>query len=176
MRVVSKPLYQARRLALCRLAALRTGASTRQNCAVASTHFMVPSKGRFAAMPPRWYSKKYIEYNHTAQVAASTSGDSVDIEKLAELAQLRLTDEEKEEIGPQISGIIEWMGQLNNVDVDGVRPSMRGGDVDTGRNLDVGWLRKDAEADDPEDVEGRAGVLQRTNDEGFVPVKKDVFR
>jgi len=109
--------------------------------------------------------------------AASSASDSLpDIDKLAELAQLPLTDDEKKEIGPQINGIIEWMGQLNNVDVDGVRPSMRGGDVGTGRHEDVAWLRKDAAADDPEDVDGRKGVLERTNDEGFVPVAKGVFR
>jgi aspartyl/glutamyl-tRNA(Asn/Gln) amidotransferase C subunit len=107
-------------------------------------------------------------------LAVSSDEPVTDIDKLSELAQIKLTDAEKKEIGPQIDRIIEWMGQLNNVDVDGVRPSMRGGEMAAESHVDTAWLRRDVEADDPKDAEGRVGVLE-TNDEGFVPVKKDVF-
>ena len=115
-----------------------------------------------------------------AAVHASSGDDLLtDIDKLSELAQIKLTEEEKREIGPQIERIVDWMGQLNDVDVDGVRPSMRGGDEgDEGAegHVDTAWLRPDVEADDPKDVEGRGGVLERTNEEGFVAVPPAVFR
>jgi aspartyl/glutamyl-tRNA(Asn/Gln) amidotransferase C subunit len=127
------------------------------------------------------YKRKSWTHNlHDARnlvAVRSTEEPVTDIEKLSELAQIRLTEEEKQEMGPQIDRIIEWMGQLNNVDVDGVRPSMRGGDSDSNpcTREDTAWLREDKEEEDPMDVLGRRGVLD-TNDDGFVSVPKDVFR
>ena len=193
--IISKQLYHARRLSsslaaspcdtTARFASIRWGYSH-------SDRHLASSKRRAGATQASTGWAYGVVYMHTAArktspslvaraassaSSASSASDSLpDIDKLAELAQLPLTDDEKKEIGPQINGIIEWMGQLNNDDVDGVRPSMRGGDVGTGRHEDVAWLRKDAAADDPEDVDGRKGVLERTNGEGFVPVAKGVFR
>lgn len=114
-----------------------------------------------------------------AAVHASSGDDLLtDIDKLSELAQIKLTEEEKREIGPQIERIVEWMGQLNDVDVDGVRPSMRGGAEGAEGaegHVDMAWLREDVEAVDPKDGEGRAGVLE-TNEEGFLAVPPRPFR
>ena len=106
---------------------------------------------------------------------ASSDDLLTNIDRLSELAQIKLTEDEKKEIGPQIERIVDWMGQLNNVDVEGVRPSMRGGDEGDEEHVDTAWLRPDVVADDPKDIDGRVGVLQ-TNEEGFVPVQKGVFR
>jgi aspartyl/glutamyl-tRNA(Asn/Gln) amidotransferase C subunit len=111
-----------------------------------------------------------------ATVHASSGDDLLtDIDKLSELAQIKLTEAEKREMGPQIERIVDWMGQLNNVNVDGVRPSMRGGDEGAEGHLDTAWLRPDVEVEDPKDVEGRVGVLE-TNEEGFLAVPPGVFR
>ena len=49
-----------------------------------------------------------------------------DIEKLARLAQLELTDEERRALAPQISSIVEYVEQLNEIDTSGIEPSLGG--------------------------------------------------
>lgn len=49
-----------------------------------------------------------------------------DLEKLARLAQLELTDEELRALAPQISSIVEYVEQLNEVDTNGIEPSLGG--------------------------------------------------
>ncbi len=46
-----------------------------------------------------------------------------DIEHVAELARLDLSDEEKERYGNQLSDILTYVNQLSEVDTDGVEPS-----------------------------------------------------
>ncbi len=49
-----------------------------------------------------------------------------DIEKLARLAQLELTDEERRALAPQINSIVEYVEQLNEIDTSGIEPSLGG--------------------------------------------------
>ncbi len=49
-----------------------------------------------------------------------------DIEKLARLAQLELTDEELRALAPQINSIVEYVEQLNEIDTNGIEPSLGG--------------------------------------------------
>jgi len=42
------------------------------------------------------------------------------VEKVAQLARLKLTDEEKETIGKQLLSILEFVNQLNEVSTEGV--------------------------------------------------------
>jgi len=49
-----------------------------------------------------------------------------DIEKLSRLAQLELTDEERRALAPQISSIVEYVEQLNEIDTNGIEPSLGG--------------------------------------------------
>lgn len=66
--------------------------------------------------------------------------------------------------GPKIEGIVEWFGQLQEVDVEGVPPALRA-DVEG-----EGALR----ADVPQQFEGQAGMLSQAPDRNglFVRVPK----
>ena len=45
-----------------------------------------------------------------------------DVEKIANLARLYITEEEKEKYTRQLNVILEYMGQLNKVDTSNVEP------------------------------------------------------
>jgi len=47
----------------------------------------------------------------------------MDIEKVARLARLELSDEEKETFGNQMEQILTYMEQLNHLDTTGVEPT-----------------------------------------------------
>ena len=47
---------------------------------------------------------------------------SVDIDYVANLARIELSDEERERFSSQLGGILEYFDQLNKVDVTGVEP------------------------------------------------------
>jgi aspartyl-tRNA(Asn)/glutamyl-tRNA(Gln) amidotransferase subunit C len=44
------------------------------------------------------------------------------LDHLAKLAALRLTEEEKGKLGVQVNNIIDFVGQLDKVDVEGIEP------------------------------------------------------
>jgi aspartyl/glutamyl-tRNA(Asn/Gln) amidotransferase C subunit len=86
----------------------------------------------------------------SCSAAPSTSSNSPEIEppnvqKLAQLAQLGVSEQEAAEWGPKIAGIVEWFGQLQQVDLEGVPPAVR---ADIG---DANLLRPDQ----PRDFENR---------------------
>lgn len=55
------------------------------------------------------------------------SADSpIDIEYLARLARLDLSEEEKQTLAPQLEEIIAFVDQLQAVDVEGVEPTAHG--------------------------------------------------
>jgi aspartyl-tRNA(Asn)/glutamyl-tRNA(Gln) amidotransferase subunit C len=47
----------------------------------------------------------------------------MDIEKVARLARLELTEEEKETFGNQLGQVLTYMEQLNRLDTTGVEPT-----------------------------------------------------
>ncbi|MEE8128543.1 MAG: Asp-tRNA(Asn)/Glu-tRNA(Gln) amidotransferase subunit GatC [Nitrospinaceae bacterium] len=51
------------------------------------------------------------------------SSDSFDIEKIALLARLKLTDEEKTRLGRQFARILEHIDRLNQLDTENVEPT-----------------------------------------------------
>jgi aspartyl-tRNA(Asn)/glutamyl-tRNA(Gln) amidotransferase subunit C len=51
------------------------------------------------------------------------SSDSFDIEKIALLARLKLTEEEQTRLGQQFKGILEHIDQLNQLDTKNVEPT-----------------------------------------------------
>ena len=46
-----------------------------------------------------------------------------EIEHIAVLARLSLSDEEKGLFGPQLSGILDYMEKLNELDTEGIEPT-----------------------------------------------------
>jgi aspartyl-tRNA(Asn)/glutamyl-tRNA(Gln) amidotransferase subunit C len=46
-----------------------------------------------------------------------------EVKKIAKLAMLKLTEEEVEKLGGQISGIVDWVDMLQEVDTEGVEPT-----------------------------------------------------
>ena len=49
-----------------------------------------------------------------------------DIEKIAQLAHLEITDEERRAFTPQIAGIVAYVEQLNELDTSRVEPATGG--------------------------------------------------
>lgn len=48
--------------------------------------------------------------------------DSTAVAKIARLARIRVDEAEKEHFAREISGILKWVEQLNEVNTDGVTP------------------------------------------------------
>jgi aspartyl-tRNA(Asn)/glutamyl-tRNA(Gln) amidotransferase subunit C len=48
--------------------------------------------------------------------------DAATVRKVARLARIRLGDGEAESLSAELSGILTWIEQLNEVDVEGVAP------------------------------------------------------
>jgi aspartyl-tRNA(Asn)/glutamyl-tRNA(Gln) amidotransferase subunit C len=49
-----------------------------------------------------------------------------DIEKIAQLAHLEISDEERKMFAPQISEIVSYVEQLNEIDTSNVEPALGG--------------------------------------------------
>ncbi|MBA3442982.1 MAG: Asp-tRNA(Asn)/Glu-tRNA(Gln) amidotransferase subunit GatC [Pyrinomonadaceae bacterium] len=49
-----------------------------------------------------------------------------DIEKIAALAQLEITDDERRSLTPQIAAIVHYVEQLNELDTSQIEPSLGG--------------------------------------------------
>jgi aspartyl-tRNA(Asn)/glutamyl-tRNA(Gln) amidotransferase subunit C len=49
-----------------------------------------------------------------------------DIEKIAQLAHLEITEDERKMFAPQISEIVQYVEQLNEIDTDNVEPALGG--------------------------------------------------
>jgi aspartyl-tRNA(Asn)/glutamyl-tRNA(Gln) amidotransferase subunit C len=71
-----------------------------------------------------------------------------DIEHIAKLARLKLTDEELERYGSQLSGVLAYIDQLKEVDTEGVEPTAQvTGLVNALReDEDVDWDRTEIES------------------------------
>jgi len=48
-----------------------------------------------------------------------------DVQRLAQLAQVGVTASEAAEWGPKIEGILDWFGELQQIDLEGVPPALR---------------------------------------------------
>ncbi|MFA5318516.1 MAG: Asp-tRNA(Asn)/Glu-tRNA(Gln) amidotransferase subunit GatC [Patescibacteria group bacterium] len=91
--------------------------------------------------------------------------DKKEIKKIAELARLELTDKELETYGSQLSDILGYVDQLQEVDVAGVEPTAQ---VTGLENI----MREDKAEEWPED-EVKASLGQAPESEGrYVKVKR----
>lgn len=50
------------------------------------------------------------------------SVDKQTVAKIAQLARIKMTDEELERMAPELNNILEWVEQLGEVDVEGIEP------------------------------------------------------
>lgn len=90
------------------------------------------------------------------------------MQKLAQLAHISITPEEADDWQGKIGSVIDWFGQLQAVDVEGVPPASRpafGTDAAAGLHL---------RADEPQRVEGAEGLLAQApaRDGDFVKVPR----
>ena len=51
--------------------------------------------------------------------------DEATVRRIARLARIRITDEEAQSLKSELSGILDWVEQLEEVDTDGVEPMTR---------------------------------------------------
>ncbi len=54
---------------------------------------------------------------------------NIDVQKVAMLARIRLTDEEAAKLGPQLEQIVGYIDQLSEIDTEGVPPTAHPHDV-----------------------------------------------
>ena len=51
--------------------------------------------------------------------------DEATVRRIARLARIRITDEEAQSLKSELSGILDWVEQLEEVDTEGVEPMTR---------------------------------------------------
>jgi len=51
--------------------------------------------------------------------------DEATVRRIARLARIKITDEEAQELLKELSGILDWVEQLSEVDTSGVEPMTR---------------------------------------------------
>lgn len=51
--------------------------------------------------------------------------DETTVRRIARLARIKITDEEAKSLEGELSGILNWVEQLDEVDTDGVEPMTR---------------------------------------------------
>jgi aspartyl-tRNA(Asn)/glutamyl-tRNA(Gln) amidotransferase subunit C len=51
--------------------------------------------------------------------------DEATVRRIARLARIKITDEEAQSLQGELSGILDWVEQLAEVDTDGVEPMTR---------------------------------------------------
>ncbi|KAL7610421.1 glutamyl-tRNA(Gln) amidotransferase subunit C, chloroplastic/mitochondrial [Lactuca sativa] len=71
-----------------------------------------------------------------------------DVTRLAETARISLTPQEAEEFAPKIQQVVDWFGQLQDVDLQSIEPAIR---ADT----EAGSFREDS----PETFENRDAII-----------------
>jgi aspartyl-tRNA(Asn)/glutamyl-tRNA(Gln) amidotransferase subunit C len=91
--------------------------------------------------------------------------DNATVTKIANLARIRVLDEEKAKYAAQIGGIMQWIEQLNAVNTDGVEPLASVNDIALP-------LREDAITDGNKQADILANAPESTS--GFFAVPKIV--
>ncbi|MBU6235825.1 MAG: Asp-tRNA(Asn)/Glu-tRNA(Gln) amidotransferase subunit GatC [Alphaproteobacteria bacterium] len=83
--------------------------------------------------------------------------DNATVTKIANLARIRVEEDEKAKYAAQIGGIMKWIEQLNAVNTDGVEPLASVMDIALPTRKDVvndGNIQADILANAPEAVSG----------------------
>ncbi len=85
------------------------------------------------------------------------SVDAKTVRKIAHLARLEVAEERLAPLADELNGILHWIEQLNEVDVEGVAPMASVEDVSTPVRQDIvndGNIRDDVLANAPRTEEG----------------------
>jgi aspartyl-tRNA(Asn)/glutamyl-tRNA(Gln) amidotransferase subunit C len=90
---------------------------------------------------------------------------SEDVKKIAHLARLDLTDAEIATYGEQISGILDYIDQLKEVDVTGIEPTAQVGGL-------TNVVREDQAQPWPADERAAALGQAPAKEDGFIKVKR----
>ena len=83
--------------------------------------------------------------------------DKATVKKVATLARLAITDAEQDKFAVQLSGILKWIEQMNEVDTSKVEPLTNVVNIDARLREDVvtdGNIQADILANTPETLEG----------------------
>ncbi len=63
--------------------------------------------------------------------------DTATVQRIARLARIKVTDEESKGLEKELSGILDWVKQLDEVNTDGVEPMTRVVAQDMKKRADV---------------------------------------
>ena len=83
--------------------------------------------------------------------------DTGTVEKIARLARIRVTEEEKVKFASELNGIMQWIEQLQDVDTEGVEPMTSVVDMTLHMREDAitdGGIQEKVLANAPESAEG----------------------
>jgi len=95
--------------------------------------------------------------SHAYEGSHCMSLDKQTVAKVARLARIKVTEEELESYAPQLSGILKWVEQLEEIDTTNVEPLASSGDLTLPLRADEvtdGDCQKDILANAPESLEG----------------------
>lgn len=122
-------------------------------------------------MQASWVNQSRHKVACARQIRSGSSGSAEqrgvqppDVPELAKLAHVAVTEAEVKEWSPKIEGIVDWFGQLQEVDVEGVPPALRA-EVEN-----ENFLRKDL----PRQYEQRETLVQQfpSKEGNFLKVPK----
>ncbi|KAM3688647.1 hypothetical protein ACB094_10G168500 [Castanea mollissima] len=115
------------------------------------------------------FSQVVINHNKNNKVrrcSTTTTQSSLeppDVSRLAETARISLTPSEVEEFAPKIRQVIDWFGQLQDVDLQSIEPSIRADTEDSNLRDDI-----------PETFENRESMIAAvpSYEEPYIKVPK----
>nr|XP_043606036.1 glutamyl-tRNA(Gln) amidotransferase subunit C, chloroplastic/mitochondrial [Erigeron canadensis]XP_043606037.1 glutamyl-tRNA(Gln) amidotransferase subunit C, chloroplastic/mitochondrial [Erigeron canadensis]XP_043606038.1 glutamyl-tRNA(Gln) amidotransferase subunit C, chloroplastic/mitochondrial [Erigeron canadensis] len=95
--------------------------------------------------------------------SAHSSLERPDVARLAETARISLTSQEAEDFAPKIQQVVDWFGQLQEVDLQSIEPAIR---ADT----EAGSFREDS----PETFDNREAIIAAipSYEEPYIKVPK----
>ncbi|KAL5558616.1 hypothetical protein UlMin_034827 [Ulmus minor] len=72
-------------------------------------------------------NKDWVRRNCSTSTAPGSSLEPPDVPRVAATARISLTPQEAEEFAPKIQQVVDWFGQLQEVDLQSVEPAIRAG-------------------------------------------------
>lgn len=87
-----------------------------------------------------------------------------EVQHIADLAKLELTDEEIEKLGKDISGVLDYIEQLREVDTTNVEP--------TAQVTGVSNIMREDEVENWDEQEKQNALNQAPLEDGYIKVKR----